>query len=288
MIGVLTRLYRASPLHPRLGRALARLLGRVTRRLPSPQKRVIDGIQWELDLSEVIDASLFFSGSFEPKAEQTIGRHLGPGMTAIDVGANVGYHTLRMARATGPGGQVIAIEPAPRALARLRRNLALNAFANVEVVAAALDEHDLESAELRLQWSFPLSGLGGAEMARVRVARLDTLVHERRLKRVDLVKIDVDGLEARVLRGAVDTLREYHPVLFFEINPSIVDANGDSIDEMLGSLLALGYSLSKENGARLRDPLALARSLPRGVGCNLLGLPPARLDGAVSAVRLVG
>jgi hypothetical protein len=90
------RLYRASPLHPRLGAGLARLLGMATRRIPSPQIRLIDGIRWELDLREVIDASLFFSGSFEPRAERQIASHLGPGMTAIDVGANIGYHTLRI------------------------------------------------------------------------------------------------------------------------------------------------------------------------------------------------
>jgi FkbM family methyltransferase len=275
MIGLLMRLYRASPLHPRLGRVLARLLWGVTRRLPSQQTRLIDGIKWELDLSEVIDASLFFSGSFEPRAERTICQYLAPGMTAIDVGANIGYHTLRMARAVCPGGQVIAIEPAPRALARLRRNLSLNAaLTNVEVVAAALDERDIERAELRLKSSYPLSGSQDAEMARVRVARLDTVVKERRLERVDLVKIDVDGLEARVLRGAMETLKRHHPVLFFEINPAIVDASGDSVDELLGSLIVLGYSLSDESGAPLRDPLATVRRVPRHVGCNLLALPP--------------
>ena len=278
MLGQLMRLYRASPLHPRLGAGLARLLGLLTRHLPSPQVRIIDGIRWELDLSEVIDASLFFSGSFEPRAERTIASHLRLGMTAIDVGANIGYHTLRMARSVGAGGQVIAIEPAARAVVRLRRNLALNEFPNVEVVAVALADHDAELAELRLQSSYPLSGRGVADRVLVRVAQLDTLVLERQLNRVDLIKIDVDGQEARVLRGARGTLERFRPTLFFELTPSVVEAGGDSVEELFASLLALDYAVSDERGKRQQEPVRQARRLPHGAGCNLLAVPVSQLQ----------
>ncbi len=273
MLGTLMRLYRASPLHPRLGAHLARMLGALTRHLKSPQIRSIDGIRWELDLAEVIDASLFFSGSFEPRAERTMARHLAPGTTAVDVGANIGYHTLRMAKQVGPEGRVVAIEPSPRALARLQRNLALNAFSNVELVAAAVGDRDVELVELQLQSSYPLSGRGGPQAEHVRLARIDTLVRERRLARVDLVKIDVDGQEAKVLRGARETLECLRPAVFFELTPSAVTAAGDSAEELLDSLSALGYTISDEAGARLRDPIASARGLPAGTSCNLLALP---------------
>ncbi len=212
------RLYRSSPLHPALGAHLARLLGLVTAQLPSPQIRLVDGIRWELDLREVIDASLFFSGSFEPRAESVMARHLGPGMTSIDVGANVGYHALRMARQVGLSGRVVAIEPAPGAVARLRRNLALNDLTNVAIVVAALGDHDVQSVELQVQSSYPLSGRGGPERVLTRVARLDSLVLERQLERVDFIKIDVDGQEARVLRGARGTLRRFRPPVLFELD----------------------------------------------------------------------
>lgn len=273
MLGLLMRLYRASPLHPHLGAYLARLLGLVTKRLPSPQIRVVDGIRWELDLSEVIDASLFFSGSFEPHAERTIARHLGPGMTAIDVGANIGYHALKMARCVGPKGRVLAIEPAARAVARLQRNLALNSFSNVEVVVAASGDRDVDSAELLVQSSYPLSGHGGSQRELVRLVRLDTLVGERQLARVGLIKIDVDGQEGRVLRGARSTLERFRPVLFFELTPSAVVAMGDSPDEIFDLLLRTGYSICDESGRPLLDPRRRAASLAPGLACNLLALP---------------
>lgn len=269
MIGLVMRLYRASPLHPRLGANLARLLGLVARRLPSPQVRVVDGIRWELDLREVIDASLYFSGSFEPRAERTIARALAPGMTAIDVGANIGYHALRMARCVGPDGSVVAIEPSPAALARLRRNLGLNAFANVLVLPAALGDHDAPAEPLQIQSSYPLAGGGRAEPVVARVARLDSLVAELRLSRVDLVKIDVDGQEARVLHGATETLSRFHPTLFFEITPAAIEAGGDSVEQLFGSLQALGYRIEDEDGSSLPDPVAHAQRL-HASGCNLL------------------
>lgn len=267
------RLYRRSPLHPALGAHLARLLGLVTARLPSPQIRLVDGIRWELDLREVIDASLFFSGSFEPRAERVMARHLGPGMTAIDVGANVGYHALRMARQVGPSGRVVAIEPAPGAVARLRRNLSLNDLAHAAIVVAALGDHDVESVELQLQSSYPLSGRGGPERVLTRVARLDSLVLERQLERVDFIKIDVDGQEAQVLRGARGTLRRFRPPVLFELTPTAVEAGGESIEELFGALLDLGYTISDEGGSPWQDPVQQARRLRRGAGCNLLALP---------------
>ncbi len=277
MVGLLMRLYRASPLHPALGAALARLLGLVTALLPSPQVRVVGGIRWELDLSEVIDASLYFSGSFEPRAERVMARHLGPGFVAIDVGANVGYHALRMAAQVGPDGRVLAVEPALPAVARLRRNLALNDLGNVDVVVAALSDHDAQASTLRLQSSYPLSGHGALEAVVARVARLDSLVLERGLARVDFLKIDVDGHEARVLRGARDTLRRFRPPVFFELTPSVVEEGGDSVEELFGSLLALGYAISDEGGTPWPDPVRRAGRLRKGTGCNLLASPPASL-----------
>jgi FkbM family methyltransferase len=252
---------------------LARLLGLATAHVPSPQIRVVEGIRWELDLREVIDASLYFSGSFEPRAERAMARLLGPGMTAIDVGANMGYHALRMAMGVGPAGRVIAVEPAPAAVARLRRNLALNELENVEIVVAALGDRDEEAVMLRLQSRYPLSGRGAADAVVARLARLDSLVLELALSRVDLIKIDVDGQEARVLRGTRDTLRRFRPPVFFEITPSVVKAGGDSIDELFGSLLELGYAISDEEGAHWQNPVQQARRLRKGTGCNLLALP---------------
>ena len=278
VIGHLMRLYRRSPLHPRLGAALSRALGWVTAWMPSPRQRVIQGLTWELDLREVIDASMYFSGSFEPRAEAILASSLPAGGIAVDVGANIGYHALRMAKTVGPTGRVVAVVPSPRALGRLARNVSLNNLANMTVVAAALGDHDEDSCRLTVQSSFPLSGRAVPETAVVRLLTLDSLIRELALRRLDLLKIDVDGHEARVFRGAGETLRVHRPVVFFELWPAGIRANGDDVEAPFQLLRALGYCLWTEKGAALPDPMRYVRSLAEGAGCNLLAKPSAQRD----------
>lgn len=84
-------------------------------------------------------------GEFEPHIRTLIRRYLRPGMVAVDVGANIGLHTLQMARAVGPQGRVYAVEPAPDNLKYLKRNIALNRLSQVEVLPwAASSEHGIQ------------------------------------------------------------------------------------------------------------------------------------------------
>src|SRR5258708_9815055 len=120
---------------------------RIYRRLPSPQlKRLIqwgwesfgpkpsnrvviatiEGMTYELHLDELIDNSIYYSGCFEAITTDAIRRLCKPGMTILDIGANVGGHTFRMAQLVGPTGCIIAFEPMPWANRRIRKNLSLN------------------------------------------------------------------------------------------------------------------------------------------------------------------
>src|SRR4051812_33154439 len=69
------------------------------------------GIRWQLDLSEGVDFSIYLLGAFEPRMIRVLRRIVLPGQTVVDIGANVGSHTLHFAEAVGTSGQVIAIEP---------------------------------------------------------------------------------------------------------------------------------------------------------------------------------
>src|SRR5215211_148490 len=84
------------------------------------------------------EASLFLWGVYEPEVLAAIEATLGPGMNAVDVGANCGVLTLAMRAAVGQGGRVVAIDPSPKACARVREQAARNGFTNVEVIRAAL------------------------------------------------------------------------------------------------------------------------------------------------------
>src|SRR2546423_1295891 len=92
-----------------------------------PQVTVIrQGVKWTLDLNEGIDFSIWLLGGFEPQTLRQYEKLVKPGSTVIDIGANVGAHTLPFARLVGKSGRVVAFEPTKWAIGKLKRNLELN------------------------------------------------------------------------------------------------------------------------------------------------------------------
>ena len=134
-------------------------------------------------------------------------------MVFVDVGANMGLYTLFAARKVGEQGQVLAIEPSSRECERLLRNLQANSVSNVRLVRKAVSDSSAEAellvaADVRsghntlgaFSYDTPL-----AIKEKVRTERLDAIVAEEGLARVDVIKMDVEGAEVRALEGAVES-----------------------------------------------------------------------------------
>ena len=102
------------------------------------------GIRYALDLAQGIDFAIYLFGQFEPATAAAYARHVRPGATVLDIGANIGAHSLRLAQQAGPGGRVIACEPTAYGRDKLRRTLALNpALApRVELIQCFLGARD--------------------------------------------------------------------------------------------------------------------------------------------------
>jgi FkbM family methyltransferase len=161
-------------------------------------------------------------GSYEPAKQAMIRRHLRPGMTFIDVGANLGYFTLQAARIVGNSGRVIAIEPAPQNFSLLQKSIALSGYSNTIALPIALSDRD-GSAGLQIlgrSTEHTLAPLKVTDLPRVVVETrtLDSVVAEQKLSRVDMLKIDVQELEIEVIRGAERTLRDNpHLVMLLDL-----------------------------------------------------------------------
>jgi FkbM family methyltransferase len=160
-----------------------------------------------------------------------------PGMTVIDVGANVGQMTLEMAHLVGPTGRVIAIEPGPGNLAVLRRQVEGNGFADrVTILAAACCALHKGTMDLDIPGEavdavgsgFQLKGIGisqnplnasvSSSKLTVNTISLDGVVSELKISPA-VLKIDVEGAEIEVLRGARDMLCENRPALSVGFHP---------------------------------------------------------------------
>jgi FkbM family methyltransferase len=126
----------------------------------------------------------------------------------LDVGANCGAYALFAARAVGPSGRVIAVEPMPEMLRRLRYNIAVNGFRNIEVVPTAVGPEagtaTLYVDEARRGLS-SMEALEGATPLQVPIATLLSVVERAGVDRIDALKIDIEGFEDRALLPFIST-----------------------------------------------------------------------------------
>ena len=270
--------------------ALARAMQRpimLARRLAGkgPHARVRrGGILWDLDLREGIDFSIFLTGAFDRETIRVYSSIVEPGMTVLDIGANIGAHALHLAKLVGPGGKVIAFEPTQWAYGKLCANLALNEALATRVVAVqAFLAEDAGDGEIgRIHASWPLDAedvhpkLRGRRMPTkgAMTTTLDGFLKDHD-GTIGFIKIDVDGYECRVLRGAMKTLRRHRPVLVMELSPYILTERGSSLEELLGLVKEAGYEIAHMASGRPlpEDPDKLAAMVPDGAGINFIARP---------------
>jgi FkbM family methyltransferase len=228
-----------------LSNAIARLASRpFVARLP----RDLGGARFICDLQDTIAREVCFTGRYEPQETQLAARLLGPGMSAVDVGANWGYFTLVCAHLVGAAGRVLALEPHPRLAAMLQENVRANRLSQVDVLAIAAGVErgypafvgfDERSGNWGLSRAARPSETADFECAS---ASLDSLVDGRRGDRVDLVKMDIEGGEADAIEGMSRGLaaRRYRYVLL-ECHPAELARIGRSVEHCLEPFLRAGY-----------------------------------------------
>jgi FkbM family methyltransferase len=221
-----------------------RIWVRVLRRV-HPEIEVTLGQQrLRIDLRDEIIGTLLYLGEDYESELQRLMRCLDlDGAVCLDIGANIGIHTLLMSELVGPGGRVFAFEPQSRNFELLRENLQLNGASNVVArqVAAGDREgvcrlalHPTNYGDHRVT-----SAGDGAEEAPI--TTIDSALRDSLDGCVGLIKIDVQGYESHVIRGMQETLRR-NPgaILIVEVFPEGLHAAGSSAAEMVSSLRECG------------------------------------------------
>ena len=230
-------------------------------RQPSSGHFSRDGLMWSLDLQQGIDFSIYLLGTFERSMHQFYKTRVMSGQTVLDIGANIGAHTMHFARAVGPNGRVVAVEATDYAYHKLCANLDLNpkikslvSARQVLLAASALSAkpealHSSwpldEGHELHAKHRGELKSLNGAC-----VLALDELVLEEKLARIDWVKLDVDGNELSVLRGATTVLAKMQPCIFMELAPSCYQDSSGGFDELQSGRIG-DIDMRKARGPRI-------------------------------------
>ena len=186
----------------------------------------IDGITYELDLRELIDSTIYFEGCWEPEIVAAVQQLVLPGQVVLDIGANMGFHTLLFARLVGDKGLVVAFEPMSPAFRKLERNVGLNDRHNI-----VLEKQALSNTAGRVRAAFTTSWRLDLEQNRsspedVNFTTLDDYVqnHEERFPSLDLMKLDVDGHEFKVLQGGTHVIQHYKPIIIVELTQDSIDS----------------------------------------------------------------
>jgi FkbM family methyltransferase len=205
------------------------------------------GARMRLDLSEHVQRWIYFFGVYE---EATVGWFRGfvrPGMTVLDVGAHVGQYSLLAASAVGDTGHVHAFEPNPPTFERLSNNVALNGYRNVFTHRVALSDASGEAnfftpADDNLGEATLVEYRSGLPTTVVRCLTLDEWVDDTAIGgRIDLIKIDVQGFEPQVIKGAKRTLDRYRPMIVCEFEERWLRVAGSSTTELKRMLNELRY-----------------------------------------------
>lgn len=191
-----------------------------------------------------------------------------PATTVIDVGANIGFFTKRFGRWVSAGGRVIAIEPEQANFSSLERAVLKGGLGAVVDAIQGVAAEAGGTLQLELNPFQHSDHKIGERGIPVKAFSLDEIMEQRGWPSVSLCKIDVQGAEERVLRGAVKTLRKFHPALFVEVGDSCLRGMGSSAESLFALLADFGYQPRILEKGRLSEPLALerARDLCRGAG----------------------
>jgi FkbM family methyltransferase len=226
-------------------------LERVRRRLATPLDAIVAGVDTDVgrvilpSFDQFILPALLASGSWEPEEGRLIRAHLNPGMTALNVGAQVGYTAMTMANAVGEHGLVVAIEPEPLNFQLLWENLRRNAVHNVLPINAAAGDR---TGATTLAYSPDNSGDHRTAPHPVAVAQVEVpmIAVDDLLPYllVDLVVIDAQGSDHRIVSGMTNLVDRCHPPMLVEFWPAGIMELGDNPAEIIDFYRGLGYQLS--------------------------------------------
>jgi FkbM family methyltransferase len=239
------------------------------------------GTRLRLFLGNDLSAQIYIAGCIDPNEFALLDRILAPGMTFVDAGAGEGAYTVFAAARVGAGGCVWAFEPGPREIGRLRANLELNGLPARVFPFALADTRGTARLTVAAAGRSGCNTLGAIANPAIQVEgsvevelrTLNEVVAEAPPARLDVLRVDVEGAELRLLRGARATLRRYRPAVLLAVSDVAMRGHGGSAGPLAALLAeeryrvyafdrAGGLPVPVESGALSGSLLALPEERP--------------------------
>lgn len=212
------------------------------------------GITFKVDISTYLGRLLYWRGAHEWAPIMALRNIIKNGFTCIDIGANQGEYTLWMAKLAGANGQVISFEPLTKMFKQLSENIALNKSMANRIIPIKKGLSDKESelpiysvnADSKyadnegMPSLFPTSSKN-TFVENILLSTLDIELNKLNIQKVDFIKVDVEGAELSVLKGAFNTLSKFKPILLIEFNEATFKAAGYTSIDIFNFLNQFGY-----------------------------------------------
>ncbi len=215
-----------------------------------------------------IDEKIFDKGYFEEEMLDAFLHYLKPGMTFVDIGANIGQHTLFVSRIVGPTGNVISFEPIPHLYEQIKRSVNANAMTNVTLLNYGCGEKGCSMTLYINKANIGASSvIAPKEDHKEEKVTIHILRAEDKLlpyTKIDLIKIDVEGYEYQALLGLERIIARDRPILFIEYTPTFYkrsnnDSNNNDGIRLLALLEKYGYKIKDLEGKFVYESTDLIR-----------------------------
>ncbi len=211
-----------------------------------------DSLYLFIQPGEEVSECVYTQGFYEPNQFFALKRLLNKGNTFIDIGAHIGLFSIYASKRVGPLGKVYAFEPSPRERERLSEHIKINHLDNITVFPYAISDRN-EQAEIKVA-EYPHSGhntIGQFAYSTTRensrliieTQTLDYWTKSCKISQIDLIKIDAEGSEEKILAGASETISKHRPFIMIEITSLSLQHQNSSIEAIWKKLTDLGYIL---------------------------------------------
>lgn len=207
-----------------------------------------EGINYELHINDYLDHGIYFGfQDTDDFNRDSLMKLVKQGNVVFDIGANIGDTALHIAHMLKNSGTVYAFEPSPKVFRRLEVNAGLNPFTNLKLYNMAMgdDEGQLSFVSTREEHT------GGAFVSKVlktdtqvKVTTLDKFVEQNNISQIDLIKIDTEGFEVFIIKGAENTLKKLKPTIFMEVSEDLLHRAGTSGQQLISLFESINYRCS--------------------------------------------
>ena len=230
-----------------------------------------------------LDRNILIHGDYDHELHLLFARRVKPGMTVLDVGANLGEMSLHLGALVGPGGKVHAFEPYPPAYERLVQHIERN------LLQSRIDPHALAFSNVpgSLTMSVPDSGADNQgvgsivnhdagrlpKTVRVEATTLDLFVERHAIGKIDFIKLDIQGAEYFFLEGGRQTLRDQRPEIVMEVSPGDLRPLGKTSRDLLMLVDSLGYRSFHLRKGNPTNAISQATTPPDFSATNILCIP---------------